>query len=578
MMPRTQKIGLSRMAVALSLASCPALALCPTPALAQESGFADLVITNGHVFTTGTGTPADASVVAIRGNVIVAVGPQSIVARWRGPATRVIDAGGRAVLPGFDDNHVHLSMGAKSLAYPDVRSAPGLPAIQAMVRAQAQAKPDAAWVELGGWLPLQLPGNRPHASMLDAVVSDRPVILWTLDRHGAWVNSKGLAALGITDGTPNPVNGIIDRDAQGHATGWLKEFGAITMIEAVMPRQPDAEREALLGRALAEAHRYGITSLTEALGTPEEYLLLDDMRKHGKLDMRITYAMVALPGISEARIHELTTFWKAHPDTDRLRTGTVKIFLDGVPQSGTAFMLHPWGPQATDGEPAWKPADYARAAKVLDRDGWELMVHAMGDGAVRLALDGMEGAMKANPARTRERRFRIEHAYLVDPADYGRFVAMNVTAAYQPIDNFRPSDAPALPADAARAPQDNGRWTRMRALGGRYGFGSDFPVSSLDALARIYTVANGVRGDQRMPPEQMIVGYTASNAYLDFAETKRGRIAPGQLADLAIVSSDILSHPPEKAQDIRIDATIFDGKPVYVRPGSGIAGDAPASK
>jgi predicted amidohydrolase YtcJ len=555
--------GLRAAAVALTVSHL----LSTTAAMAKTGDKADIVIVNGHVFAPAESGPATA--IAIQGDHIVAVGSAGDVARWRGPATRTIDAAGRAILPGFDDNHVHLSMGAKSLSYPDVRKAADLAAIQARIRDQARLVKGAGWIELGGWLPDQLPGHRPDTRMLDAAVADRPVVMWTLDRHGAWLNSKALALLGITDATPNPPNGIIDRDADGHATGWLKEFGAVAMVEAKMPPRSEKDREALLLGAIREAQRYGITALTEALGSPEEYERLDRLRRKGLLTMRVTYAMVALPGISDQAIAKLDAFWKAHPDSDRLRTGTVKMFLDGVPQLGTAYLLHPWGPQASDGEPAWQAADYDRAVGAFDRAGWQIMVHAMGDGAVRLALDGMEKAILSNPQPRRERRFRIEHAFLVDPADYPRFARLNVTAAYQPIDNFRPSGAAPM-ADVERAPQDNGRWVRLRDIGGRFGFGSDWPVSSLDALARIYTIADSPRRDQRLPVDEIIAGYTVSNAYLDYAEAKRGRIAPGQLADLAIVSTDILSHPPETLDDTRIDATIFNGEPVFLRADSGL--------
>jgi hypothetical protein len=243
----------------------------------------------------------------------------------------------------------------------------------------------------------------------------------------------------------------------------------------------------------------------------------------------------------------------------------VKLFMDGVPQSQTAFLLSPYGPQPEKGHSVFPEGEVKRLAERFDAAGWQLMIHAMGDGAVRLALDSIEAAEKHNSPPARGRRHRIEHVFLLDPADVPRFAKLNVTAAYQPTDVFLPPDTPAAPEDPARQPREGARWNAVRAAGGRAAFGSDWPVFTMNALARIYAIANSRRGDQRADVRTLIDGYTRQSAYVMFADDERGTLAPGQLADLAILSRDIIALPPRTAADLAVDVTLFDGKVVYER-------------
>jgi len=524
---------------------------------------ADLVILNGALPTVR----GAATALAISGERIEAVGSDAQISRLKGPATQVIDARGHSVLPGFNDNHIHLLWGAESLAVADVRGAKDLAALQGMVRAQAAADPEAAWVQAGGWHVGQATGGVPTRQMLDAAVAGRPVVLWSLDRHSAWLNTMALQKAGIGESTPNPPNGIIVRDPEtGEPTGWLKEFTALDLVASAMPARSEAERRRLMSSAMAEAHRHGVTAVTNTVGDPDELALLERMRRSGDLHLRVTYAFGVRPGFSDADYARYLAAWKAQPDTPLLKAGAVKLFLDGVPQSHTAFLLRPWGPQPDRGEPVYDPRELDRLVKRFDADGWQVLIHAMGDGAVRLALDSYAAAEAANPAPARGRRHRIEHAFLMAPADAPRFARLNVIAAYQPVDVFLPPGTAAGPADPGRPAQDGARWNLVRAHGGRTSLGSDWPVYSMNALARIYGIAHSRRGDQRMDVPSLIDAYSRDSAYTSFDEADQGALEPGKFADIVIISRDLLATPPQGAADLAVDTTIFNGRVVFQRP------------
>ncbi len=523
----------------------------------------DLLILNGRLPTVDSA----ASAIAITGERIEAVGTDAEISKRRGPSTRVIDAQGRTVLPGFNDNHVHLLWGAESLATPDLRGEPHLAALQARLRAYAATQPAGGWIQGGGWHVGQAPGGAPTRQMLDAAVSDRPVVLWSLDRHSAWLNTRALQLAGITKATPNPPQGVIERDPKtGTPTGWLKEFTAIDLVARAMPARSEAERRALMTAAIREAHRFGVTAVTNTVGDPEELALLEGMRQAGALDLRVTYAFGVWPGFSDADYARYRAAWKAQPDTPLLKAGAVKLFLDGVPQSGTAFLLRPWGPQPEAGEPVYDPAELQRLVRRFDADGWQILIHAMGDGAVRLALDSYGSAAAAHPAPARGRRHRIEHAYLMDPADAARFGELGVIAAYQPVDQFLQPGTPPQAAAAARPPQEGARWNMVRAQGGRISLGSDWPVYSMNALARIYGIVASRRADQRMALRPLLDAYTRDSAYTSFDEADQGALEAGKFADIVILSRDIVGAPPAAVEDLAVETTIFNGRVVYQRP------------
>lgn len=523
---------------------------------------ADLVIVNGRLPTV----EGDATAIAVKGDKITRVGKDRAVLALRGKATKVIDARGRSVLPGFNDNHVHLYWGARSLAAPDVRAQRDLAGIQKVIGDYAEANPDLDWIDAGGWLNAQLPGGAPDKTMLDTISTTRPIVLWSLDRHSAWVNSKALALIGVTAETPDPPNGEFVRyPVTRQPTGWLKEISAVSFLQAAMPKPSTAEHERMMTLAINEALRNGVTSVNEAFGNVEEFEILDGMRKHDKLSLRISYALGVTPGFSDAEFARYQAVWRAHPDTPLLKTGVVKFFLDGVPNAHTAFLLAPWGPQKDTGQSIYPRDEVMNLVSRFDAAGWQVMMHAMGDGAVRLGLDAVQNAETRNKPPARGRRHRIEHAFLVEPTDIQRFGKLKVLAAYQPVDMFLPPSTPADPPNPQRPPQEGARWNAVRAAGAHASLGSDWPVFTMNALARIYGIVDSRRADQRMSLKQALRAYTRESAYASFNEKTQGSLTPGQFADIVILSRDLVGSPPAAASDLAVDMTIFAGRVAYER-------------
>jgi len=540
-------------ATALFAALFAALVL---PAQARK---ADLIVSNGHIYAGRD--DATNTAIAISGNLIIAVGQDADMTKLRGSSTKELDAKGGWILPGFEDDHVHLLQGALSLSQPDVRTAADVAAIQDIVRLAAERNP-TGWVQAGGWLPTQFPDGGPTRQMLDAVIADRPVVLWSLDRHGVWANSKALELAGITRDRANPPMGEFVRDASGTPTGWIKEASAIAILTEAIPEPTPEEHKQLLKLAMVEANRNGVTALTHAAlgGGIDEFNLLKTMDAEGALTTRINYALGVGPDFTDKDFEAYQNLWRANPATPRLKMGAVKFFLDGVPQAHTAFLLAPWGVQHDEGHPLMERDQFHKWATAFDAAGWQLMMHAMGDGAVRMALDEVAG-LPANSAPARGRRHRIEHAFLIDPADLPRFAQLNVVANFQPVNAFPPPAQPAIPAK--REPRDGARWAGLNARGAHVSFGSDWPVYPMDPLGRIYGMSMG-RQDQRMDPLAIIDNYTRGTAYATFDDDRLGTLAIGKLADVVILKTYLGRNQPQTRGDLQVAATIFDGKLVYV--------------
>ena len=545
-------------------------------AAAQGNGDkADLLILNGKVYVAdGSGALHDA--VAIRGDRILRTGRSQALQALRGPHTQVIDAQGGAVLPGFNDIHTHLLSGGLALSNVKLEGARTLDEVQKRIRSFAKAHPGHAWIQGTGWGYEAFPGSLPTRAQLDAAVKDRPAIMRCYDGHSVWVNSKALALAGITRATPDPPNGFIVRDsATGEPTGLVKEAPAVALIQKVVPKPTRDEQLHALRAASEEALRYGVTSVTDAAGNPEDLEAYQQALKSGDLAVRVYYSLLVTPGFTEQDASRLDRVWHSHPDNAMLKTGIVKMFLDGVIETNTAFLLKPYTNTPSRGKPNYTVDDFNRILQMMDRRGWQIMVHALGDGAVRMTLDGFERLTSVNPLPARGRRDRVEHIETIDPADIPRFGKLGVIASLHPIGGFFvPSSAPrsaALgvwgsnlgPERAARG----GMWKSISESGGRVVFGSDWPVASLDAMGRIYNITHrlplpgGI--DQRISLVAAIDDYTRQCAYATFDEKQKGTLAPGMLADLVILATDVFSHPPARREDLAVKATILGGKVVY---------------
>ena len=548
------------------------VSLRPAALQQRETSAADLLIVNGRVYI---GDGAFQQAIAIRGTSILDVGSTAGLDRLRGPDTGVIDARGRAVVPGFNDSHVHFLSGGLALQELDLAGIVTLREVQDRIRRFAQARAGRPWVRGRGWLYSPFPGGLPTKEQLDEVVADRPAIMTCYDGHSVWVNSKALQLAGITRDTPDPQNGLIVKDPKtGEPTGVLKE-AATALMDRVVPRPTADEKRAAVRAAVAAAHRVGVTSIQNAGSGVDEFDVYAAARSSGDLQVRTYAALSISPGFGDADAGRYDAIRTRHRDDPVFRTGIVKLYADGVIESRTAAMLAPYANAATTGNPNYSAEELNRIVALMDRRGWQIQIHAIGDRAVRMTLDAFERARAANPPPARGRRHRLEHIETIDPADIPRFGRLGVIASQQPMhvvlgdmNSSKPSGPWPDNLGAERASRA-WNWKSIRDAGGRITFGSDWFVASLDPLQGIWLVTTrlapaGMR-DQKLPVTLAIDGYTAWPAYASFEDQRKGRLAPGMLADVVVLSRDIFAQPPVKATDVVVDATIFDGKVVYRR-------------
>jgi predicted amidohydrolase YtcJ len=544
----------------------------------DENGPVDLIVYNGRVFSgDGTGTFAEA--VAVRGNQILRSGSNREVKRLRRPQTTVVDAHGGAVLPGFNDAHVHFLSGGLELEQLDLLDATTLPQIEEKIRAFAAAHPDRAWVLGRGWYYQPFPGGLPTRQQLDALVPERPVFLRAYDGHTAWVNSKTLELAGITRRTPNPKNGVVVKDARtGEPTGVLKET-AMRLVSKLLPEPTRNDKLRALRAAMEEAHAFGVTSVQNASGSPEEFELYEELRRAGDLSVRVYSAASVDADLTDADADRLDGLRRRLGDDPLFKTGAVKLMADGVIEAHTAAMLEPYSNRPTvKGAPRFTTGELDRTVALMDRRGWQIMIHAIGDAGIRQALDALEHAEETNPAPERGRRHRIEHIETTDPADVARFGQLKVIASMQPFHaNPSPNQIDVWAGNIGPERASRGwAYRSIHAAGGRLAFGSDWPVVTLDPLMGLNMAVNrttpegtpegGWYPDQRMPLPSALEAYTSGAAYASFDEHRKGTLKPGMLADLVVLSTDIFAAPPSKLLDARVAVTIFDGKVVYERP------------
>ena len=548
----------------------------------DSDGPIDLIIHNGTVYTAdGAGTMAEA--VAVRGNQIVRVGTDRDVLRMRRPQTHVIDARDRAVLPGFNDAHVHFISGGLSLDKINLLDATSVDDIQDRIRTWAAANPDRPWVLGRGWYYQPFAGGLPTRQLLDAVVPDRPAHIVSYDGHTAWVNSKALRLAGITKRTPNPRNGTIVKDPRtGEPTGVLKE-AAMALVGKLVPAPTHEDRARALRAAVSEAQQHGVTSVQVAGTSVDDLELFDEAARAGDLKVRV-YAAVSTSGeIDGAALGRWEELRRKYADGALFKSGALKIRLDGVIEAHTAAMLAPYANKADAGIPNIDPDTLNRSVRLADARGWQLMTHAIGDRGIRMILDAYEHAERSNPVPPRGRRHRVEHIETVDPGDVGRFGKLGVIASMQP---FHGSPSPAqIDVWTRNIGEDRAsRGWPYRSISrgkGRLAFGSDWPVVSINPMLGLHTAVNratpdglpegGWYGDEKLPLKSAIDAYTSGSAWASFDEQRKGALKAGMLADIVILSEDVFSSKARASDlaSIRAVVTVFDGKVVYQRDRAG---------
>ena len=541
----------------------------------DRSGPVDLVVLNGRVFTGAGQEPAEA--LAVRGSEILQVGSNRDMKRLAGAATRVIDAHGGTVLPGFIDGHVHFVSGGLGMDRVNLLDAESLDAIGLKIRQFAAANPGRSWVLGRGWYYSPFPGGLPTRQQLDELVPDRPAYMTCYDGHTGWANSAALKLAGITAKTPDPADGVVVKDPRtGEPTGVLKE-AAMGLMSKVLPQPTRDDRLRAIRSASEEASRLGITSIHEA-GTGEASLgLFEEARKAGALNVRVYAALSVTDAMTEADADAFDAIRQKYASNPQIKVGAIKVMDDGVIEAHTAAMLAPYANNPSAGHANYTPPELQRIVTMMDRRGWQVMTHAIGDGAVRMTLDAYEAAAKANPAPAAGRRHRVEHAETIDPADFPRFKQQNTIVSYMPF-HANPTPAQLTVWTTNIGPDRSSRgWIvrTMRQAGARQVFGSDWPVVALDPRLEINMAVTrrtadglpreGWLPDQAISLESAIENMTAAGAYASFDEAKKGRIAPGLLADIVVLSKDVFAQPPARFLDAVVDVTILGGKVVYER-------------
>jgi hypothetical protein len=540
----------------------------------QPANVADLIILNGKVHVADEKNTV-AQAVAVKGNTILRVGTTNEIKALAGPSTRVIDARGGTVAPGFNDAHVHFIEGGLALKQADLAGLTALAEVQAAIREFAAKQPAGAWIAGRGWLYTPFPGGSPTAAQLDAVVPDRPAVMDCYDGHSIWVNSVVLKLAGITRATRDPVNGVIVRDPKtGEPTGHLKE-SAQGLIDGVLPPVTIEHRRAALRAAVTEANRLGVTSIQNAGTSLDDMALFDEAKQSGALSVRAYLATDGEPGLTEADVDKMDVAWKQYGDDPTMRTGIVKLFADGVIESQTAAMLAPYVGTGRAGTPNMTASEMNRIVAMFDKRGWQIQIHAIGDRAIRLSLDAFEAAAKANPAPARGRRHRLEHVEAISAQDIARFGQHGVIASQQPM-HVALGDAnqavPSGPWPDAIGPERASRawaWKSILQGGGRVAFGSDWPVAPLEPGQGIWLASTRVKADnaadQRLSIDDALAGYTRWAAYASFDEQRKGTLEPGKLADIVVLTSDITAAPIPTKSSVVVATTVFDGKVVFER-------------
>jgi hypothetical protein len=551
---------------------------CAGSAAAQGSkdakSAADMVVLHGRIYTLDTKQPW-AEALAIRGDKIVAVGDDASIGKFRGPDTKVIDAAGQLVLPGFVDCHIHFMDGSLSLGRVNLEGAKNVAEIQQRLRDYAAEHPGNDWLLGRGWdYAMFGAAALPDKKYLDELFPDRPVFLEGYDGHTYWANTKALTLAGITRDTPDPPNGVIVREPTTHvATGALKEAAQDAVAKAV-PEVSRAERLAALRTGIKWANENGLTRVHSAGQDFPHLELYDELRRHGDLTLRfyIAYFMDP-PEMRPQDVEAIETARKKYHDA-WIDTNAVKFMVDGVIESHTAAMLKPYSDDPSlKGKLFWEPTKYSSAVAELDKRGLQLFTHAIGDLGVRTALDAYQHAEEVN--HTSDRRPRIEHIETVTAADIPRFGKLGVIASMQPLHSYPNTDT--LDVWARNAGPDRASrawvWKSIADAGGRYAFGSDWPVVTLNPWEGLQTAvtrqtregapASGFVPSQRLTVAQAVEGYTLGAAFAGRREKAEGSLEKGKLADLIIVSQNIFEIDPHKISETKVRTTIVGGQVVY---------------
>jgi predicted amidohydrolase YtcJ len=541
---------------------------CGFGIFAQTRPAADLIIQNARIWTVDPSLP-EAESVAILGDRIVAVGSNQQVDAWHGPQTRVVDAAGKRLLPGFNDAHVHFTDGGAQLDSVELNDATSPQEFARRIGERATKTTKGEWVLGGDWDETKwTPAELPTKELIDAVTPAMPVAVNRYDGHMVLANSLALKLAGITAQTPDPAGGVIVRDKQGNPTGALKDAAEDLLFKAVPPPSHDQRRHAI-ERALEHAASLGVTSVQHMNPDYADIAIYSELLDEGKLTTRIYAAPLITQVDDQVKIGIRRAFGGPY-----LRIGAVKAYSDGSLGSTTAYFFEPYSDQpgnrgllSDEMHPLSLMQDRMMRA---DAAGLQICTHAIGDAGISAILDIYAAIEKEHGSR--DRRWRIEHSQHLAVKDFDRFAQLHVIASVQPYHAI-----------------DDGRWAEgrighdrasrtyaFRTLlnhGVRLAFGTDWEVAPLNPMLTLYAATTRATLDGKNPdgwfPEQKLTikeaieAYTMGSAYAEFQESEKGSITPGKLADMVLLSDDVLSIDPVKIRDVKVFKTWVGGKLTY---------------
>lgn len=548
---------------------------------------ADIIIENAKVLTMDEDQPR-AEAVALAGNRILHVGSRADVAELKSSATRVIDAAGATVLPGFIESHIHIFPGGVQLDSLNLAGITGFDNVARAVQARASSQPDGLILAEQAQYSAFGEGTPITRQILDQILPDRPLALYSGDHHTMWANTAALEKGGILHGANLPHGNEVVMGADGLATGELREFEAFSAIVMMTPTQgrellglatgrdpveaPSAAGRAIdrgfMRRGLDYCASFGITAFHNMDGNAYQMELLQEIEHAEGLPVRARMPFRMLPDHPLSDLSDAVA-QRRRWNTDRLRLDFVKLFMDGVIESTTAFMLDDYnGVPGQRGEAMFSAEDFDALCTEVDRLGFQITVHAIGDAAVRRTLDGYEAARRANGPR--DSRHRIEHIETLDPADLPRFAKLGVMASVQPT--HAPGGAYPTEPLATLIGRDRlmtaYAWQTLRRSGAQMVFSSDWPVAPLDPLLGIKTAVT--RGpifegasDERQSLHDAIAGFTRDGAYAAFTEDRQGQLKAGMLADVVVLDGDIEAVEPAAIDTLKVQTTICDGRITY---------------
>jgi len=530
----------------------------------------ELIITNANVYTVDPANP-HAQAVAIQGNRIAYVGDNQGALAYRGQQTRVIDGGGHTLLPGINDSHFHLLMGARRLDHLDLAAVNSLDGLAAAI----QQAPDQDEVKGGGWIQgyglaydVVATGTALTRHHLDSIEPHRPMLLFSLDFHTCWANTKALEIASILHGGEVKAGAEIVMGTDGLAMGQINEDS--TVISRHIPALSADETRTLVRRSIAQMNALGITSVTNMDGTADQMALYSSMAADGDFNLRIYMPYSVTPDTPVSAIADEALPLCQQYQNGKVRAGSVKLFIDGVVESGTAYLLEPYTnwPDSR-GFPLYEWAHYRDLIIEADRHNLQIKVHAIGDAGVRMTLDAYAAAREANGPR--DSRHRIEHVELLHDDDLLRFQELGIIAAMQPLHASRPvvdHYVNWMHCVGEERYHRAFRWRTLREQGVPLPFGSDWPVVTFDPYVGMEAAltqtawADGLV-NQAQTLAETIDSYTRAGAYAEFQDNVKGQIRVGMLADLVLLDHDLWAMDLANIRDVRPKLTLCDGEVVY---------------